>query len=56
MYEKPINLVNPEYIDNTIWKVKKDKKTKIIFYNIFIFFAVLLFFIIILSIVYLFTK
>ena len=56
MYEKPINLVNPEYIDNTIWKVQRNKKTKIIFYNIFIFLAILIFLIIIISLFYLIKK
>jgi len=56
MYEKPINLVNPEYFDNTIWKVQRNKKIIIIFYYIFIFLAILIFLIIILSFVYSFTK
>lgn len=56
MYEKPINLINPEYVDNTIWKVQRNKKTKIIFYNIFIFFAVLIAIIIIISLFYLAKK
>ena len=56
MYEKPINLVNSEYVDNTICKVQRNKKTIIIFYNIFIFLVILIFLIIILSLVYSFTK
>jgi lipopolysaccharide cholinephosphotransferase len=56
MYEKPINLINPEYVDNTIWKVQRNKKIIIIFYNIFIFFAVLIAIIIIISLFYLVKK
>jgi phosphorylcholine metabolism protein LicD len=56
MYEKPINLVNPEYVDNAIWKVQNNKKTINIFYNIFIFFAILIAIIIIISLFYLVKK
>jgi phosphorylcholine metabolism protein LicD len=56
MYEKTINLVNSEYVDNTIWKDQRKKKIKIIFLNNFVFFSVLIFLIIILSLIYSFTK